>query len=74
MKAIILAAGRGSRMGGLTEELPKCLVQLHGKTLLEWQIAALRRGGVEEIAIVTGYRRKQLAKYGLVEFYNERWA
>lgn len=74
MKAIILAAGRGSRMGGLTEELPKCLVQLHGKTLLEWQIAALRRGGVEEIAIVTGYRRKQLAKYGLVEVYNERWA
>ena len=40
MKAIILAAGRGSRMKDMTDEKPKCLVKLHGKPLLEWQINA----------------------------------
>lgn len=74
MKAIILAAGRGSRMKNLTEERPKCLVELHGKHLLEWQLSALREAGIEEIAIVTGYKRELLASRGLVEFYNSRWA
>ncbi len=74
MKAIILAAGRGSRMKNLTDERPKCLVELRGKSLLEWQLAALREAGIDEIAIVTGYRRELLADYGLVEFHNARWA
>lgn len=74
MKAIILAAGRGSRMKNLTEERPKCLVELHGRPLLEWQLAALRGAGIEQIAIVTGYRRELLANRGLVEFHNPRWA
>jgi choline kinase len=74
MKAIILAAGRGSRMGHLTEECPKCLVELRGKTLLDWQLSALRNAGIEEIAIVTGYKRELLGGQGLVEFHNPRWA
>lgn len=74
MKAIILAAGRGSRMKELTDQKPKCLVELHGRTLLEWQLQALRGAGVSEIAIVTGYRKELLNSYGLVEFYNPRWA
>ena len=74
MRAIILAAGRGSRMKSLTDERPKCLVELRGKTLLEWQLGALREAGVNEIAIVTGYKRELLAGYGLVEFHNPRWA
>ncbi|MEO5363221.1 MAG: phosphocholine cytidylyltransferase family protein [Magnetococcus sp. DMHC-8] len=74
MKAIILAAGRGSRMQHLTDELPKCLVPLRGKPLLEWQLTALRAAGVTEIAIVTGYRREQLADRGDREFYNPRWS
>lgn len=74
MKAIILAAGRGSRMKDLTEERPKCLVELRGKALLDWQLEALRTAGVKEIAIVTGYKRELLANRGLVEFHNERWA
>lgn len=74
MRAIILAAGRGSRMKRLTDERPKCLVELRGKPLLEWQLGALREAGVNEIAIVTGYRRELLAGRGLVEFYNPRWA
>lgn len=74
MKAIILAAGRGSRMKDLTEERPKCLVELRGKALLDWQLEALRAAGITEIAIVTGYKRELLADQGLTEFHNARWA
>lgn len=74
MKAIILAAGRGSRMKDLTEERPKCLVELRGKALLDWQLDTLRAAGIAEIAIVTGYKRELLANRGLVEFHNARWA
>ncbi len=74
MNAIILAAGRGTRMKNLTEEQPKCLVTLRGKSLLDWQLGALREAGIHRIAIVTGYRRELLANRGLVEFHNPRWA
>jgi len=74
MKAIILAAGRGSRMKNLTYERPKCLVELRGKPLLDRQLAALREAGIDQIAIVTGYKRELLANRGLTEFHNPRWA
>jgi choline kinase len=73
MKAIILAAGRGSRMKDLTDEQPKCLVELRGKSLLDWQLLALRDAGIREIAIVTGYKRELLADRGLHEFHNPLW-
>jgi choline kinase len=73
MKAIILAAGRGSRMKDLTNHRPKCLVELRGKSLLDWQLEALRSAGIMEIAIVTGYKRELLTGRGLVEFHNTRW-
>ena len=74
MKAIILAAGRGSRMKNLTDDRPKCLVELRGRALLDWQLNALRDAGIDQIAIVTGYKRELLADWGLVEFHNQRWA
>ena len=74
MKAIILAAGRGSRMKKLTDEGPKCLVKLRGKTLLDWQLDVFKNAGISQIAIVTGYKRQLLANRGLEEFYNDRWA
>ena len=74
MRAIILAAGRGSRMGQLGDDRPKCLVELEGKPLIERQIAALRRGGVEEIGVVRGYRAEMIDFPGLSYFANERWA
>ncbi len=73
MKAIILAAGRGSRMKNLTVKNPKCLVNLRGKTLLDWQLEALRGAGVTQISIVTGYKRELLLGRGLKEFNNKRW-
>jgi choline kinase len=74
MRAVILAAGRGSRMGATGGDRPKCLVELEGRPLLDRQIAALRRGGVEEIGIVRGYRAEMLNFPGLSYFDNERWA
>lgn len=74
MRAIILAAGRGSRMKDLTDDCPKCLVKLKGITLLDRQLAALREANIEQIGIITGYKREMLSNYGLKEFYNPRWA
>ena len=74
MKGIILAAGRGSRMGALTDERPKCLTVMAGRTLLEWQMSALRAAGVNDIAIVTGYKKELLEPLADKTFVNERWA
>jgi L-glutamine-phosphate cytidylyltransferase len=74
MRAVILAAGRGSRMANLGEDRPKCLVQLAGKPLIERQIAALRHGGADEIGIVRGYRAEMIDYAGFHFFANHRWA
>ena len=74
MKAIILAAGRGSRMCSLTTDKPKCLVELDGKSLLQWQLEALRGGGVEEIGLVRGYLADKLSIPGIKYFLNSLWA
>ena len=55
-KAIILSAGKGSRLLPLTAERPKCLIDLSGRSLLEWQLEALQGAGIEDIVIVTGFR------------------
>lgn len=72
--AIILAAGRGSRLGHLTDTQPKCLTKLAGKALLEWQIEALRGAGIEHIVIVGGYFRDMLSSYCDELLINENWA
>lgn len=74
MKAIILAAGRGSRMMHLTDDSPKCLVKLNGKSLLSWQVESLYKAGISEIGIVTGYKRELLANIVSFEFNNPKWA
>jgi len=73
MKAIILAAGRGRRMANLTDERPKCLIEVRGKPLLEWQLGAIKRAGINDVAIVTGYRRDLFEDYDVTEFHNEIW-
>ena len=73
-RGIILAAGRGSRMGSLTTEKPKCLLEVAGRSLLEWQIRAFEKSGITKIAIVTGYlREKIIEKFQFTEFYNKNW-
>ena len=60
MKAIILAAGRGERLGEAAGGRPKCLLQFGGKTLLQRHIEILNGLGAEHIIIVTGYRHRDI--------------
>lgn len=60
MKAIILAAGQGSRLGHLTAERPKCLIDFGGRTLLDWQLDTLAANGIREAVVVTGFRDDQI--------------
>ena len=60
MKAIILSAGQGSRLGHLTDDKPKCLIDFNGRTLLDRQLDALAANGVDEAVVVTGFRDDQI--------------
>jgi choline kinase len=59
-RAIILAAGQGKRLLPLTEDRPKCLIELSGRTLLGWQLKRLEAAGVGEAVVVTGFRADQV--------------
>lgn len=59
-KAIILSAGQGSRLGHLTADRPKCLIEFNGRSLLDRQLDALAANGVEEVVVVTGFRDDQI--------------
>ena len=73
MKGIILAAGRGSRMGERTKELPKGMTQLYGKTLIEHQMEKMKEAGLNSIAVVRGYKAEKIDFAGLEFFDNLRW-
>jgi choline kinase len=60
MDALIMAAGRGSRLGGLAADRPKSLIDLGGITPLELQLDVLTARGVSRAVLVTGYRRDLL--------------
>ena len=55
MKAIIVAAGRGRRLGPETDEIPKCMVEVAGRPILHRQLDALAAAGVDDVVIVRGY-------------------
>jgi len=59
MKAIFIAAGQGSRLGSLTEDLPKPLVDINGKSIIERQIELLHKKNIDDIIIVTGYKKEK---------------
>jgi choline kinase len=62
MRGIILAAGRGGRLRGITGNLPKCLARVGTSTLIERQVAALRACGVDDITTVAGYRSEDVRR------------
>lgn len=74
MKAIILAAGRGSRLGNMSEEAPKCRVDLGGVPMIERQIATYRDAGITDITLVTGYRAEMLQFPGVANAHNPAWS
>ncbi len=82
MKVIVLSAGQGKRLLPLTAGLPKCLLPIQGKTLIEWQIDELNKCGIQRITVVTGYRAEKVEdllcrRYGpekVKTLYNEAYA
>jgi choline kinase len=73
IKGLILAAGRGSRMGSLTSENPKCMVKYKGRPLIEQQISSLKEAGIHDIGIICGYKAELLAPYSQDIFINPEW-
>ena len=71
--AIILAAGRGSRLLSLTDDRPKGLVKLDGRSLIDWQIDAIRQAGIKNIKIVNGYLEHKFDKLGFDTITNKNW-
>ena len=63
MKAVILAAGQGTRIRTVHGERPKCLIKVDDKTILDHQIEGLSRAGIDEIAIVVGYEKQQIIRH-----------
>ena len=60
MKAIILSAGQGSRLGHMTATRPKCLIEFNGRSLLDRQLDVLAANGVGEVVVVTGFADDQI--------------
>ena len=78
MKAIILAAGLGTRLRPMTENTPKALVQVNQKPLIEYQIEFLKEKGINDIIIIVGYLKEQFdylkEKYGVRLVFNDKYA
>lgn len=63
MKALILAAGKGSRLGVETEDKPKALVKINGKPILQYQLEALLACKIKNIIIIIGYKGNKIKKF-----------
>lgn len=73
MRAIILAAGQGTRLSPFTDDRPKCLVEFLGKPILDHAVAALAEAGVQDVTVVTGYRADMIKAKGLRTRHNPRF-
>ena len=62
MKAIILSAGQGSRLGHLVDNRPKCLIEFNGRTLLDRQLDTLAANGIGEAVVVTGFHDELVSR------------
>lgn len=71
MRAIIVAAGMGRRLAPYTDDRPKCLVEINGRSILERQLDAYRAAGVDDLVIVRGYRKESIAIPGARTFDND---
>lgn len=63
MKAIILAAGQGTRLMPLTAEKPKCMIEYNGKPIIDHILNTMLDSGISDISIVAGYKKERLFKH-----------
>ena len=71
MKAIILAAGEGKRLRPLTENIPKCMVKLFNKSIIERQLENFRKNAIQDISIITSYC-SNIIKFDNVKYYHNK--
>ena len=69
-KALIIAAGLGSRLKKHTQNLPKCMLDFGGKTLLQRQLEAYKDSGIEDISLIRGYKKDKIKYKGIKYFEN----
>ena len=69
-KAIIVAAGLGSRLGDLTANTPKCMLEVNGKSILQHQLDSYEANGIEDISVVRGYKKEKINHVGLLYYEN----
>lgn len=74
MKAIIIAAGKGSRIPEISKLIPKSLIKINGKSLLERQIDFIRKLDINKISIVKGYKSKKINFKNIKYFTNRNYA
>ena len=74
MNAIILAAGMGIRLRPVTENVPKGMIKLFGKSLIEMQIDIFKKCGIDDISIVTGYLAEKINFESINYFKNENFS
>lgn len=63
MIAVLLSAGAGSRLLPLTERMPKCLIEVGGRSILDWQLEAIEQAGIRQAIVVAGYRAAQISDH-----------
>ena len=73
VKAIIIAAGMSSRLAELTDEKPKCMLEIKGKTILQRQIEAFNQCGITEIIVIRGYKKEVINYTGVKYIYNQNY-
>jgi L-glutamine-phosphate cytidylyltransferase len=69
-KALIIAAGLGSRLKNHTENLPKCMLDFGGKTLLQRQLYAYQKNKIKDISLIKGYKKEKINYKGIRYFEN----
>jgi phosphoenolpyruvate phosphomutase len=73
-RAIVLAASRGSDLGALTADRPKCMLDIRGTPLLQRLVSILNESGVRDVTVVRGYRKEAIALPGIKVIDNDSYA
>lgn len=73
MRVIILAAGQGTRLRPLTNDRPKCMVELNGKPLIKHQLDLFEKFDIKDINVITGYLREKIVFQGVKKYFNPKF-
>lgn len=72
-KAVIIAAGMGIRLNPLTNDKPKCLLKIKGKTILQYQLDAFQASAITDISVKKGYKKETTNYSGLKYYTNDNY-